>query len=290
MAVIATGFFDGVHLGHREVIDTLVSSARQRGEEAIVITFAQHPRAVLQQDASSLRFLNSPEEKVSLLKAAGVDRVEVLPFSREFAKMSAEEYLREVVIKTYAASLLVLGYDNRLGSDKLLPAQLRPLAESLGLEVKIVEPESFGEGVLISSTKIRETLAQGDVEAAAAMLGYEYSLHGPVVSGKQLGRTIGFPTANMMMYEPLKLIPARAAYLTEVEILGRRYYGMTNVADVIETHIFDFDEFIYGLDIKVIFKKRLRGGKRFSSVDELKAQLTIDAESCRALCEDLPRL
>lgn len=283
MAVIATGFFDGVHLGHREVINNLVSSARQRGEEAIVITFAQHPRAVLQQDARTLRFLSSTDEKVRLLKEAGVDRVEILEFSRNFAAMSARDYLSEVVIGRFAATCLVLGYDNRLGSDKQTPDQIVPMARELGLEVVVVPAGSAESGVVVSSTKIRETLSRGDVEAAAAMLGYDYSVCGPVVSGKQLGRTIGFPTANMMLYEPLKLIPAKGVYLTEVEVLGGRYHGMTNVGDIIETHIFDFSEDIYGLDLKVIFKKRLRDGKRFSSVDELKSQLIIDEESCRVL-------
>jgi len=283
MAVIATGFFDGVHLGHREVINNLVSSARQRGEEAIVITFAQHPRAVLQQDARTLRFLCSTDEKVRLLKEAGVDRVEILEFSRNFAAMSARDYLSEVVIGRFAATCLVLGYDNRLGSDKQTPDQIVPMARELGLEVVVVPAGSAESGVVVSSTKIREALSRGDVEAAAAMLGYDYSVCGPVVSGKQLGRTIGFPTANMMLYEPLKLIPAKGVYLTEVEVLGGRYYGMTNVGDIIETHIFDFSEDIYGLDLKVIFKKRLRDGKRFSSVDELKSQLIIDEESCRVL-------
>ena len=290
MAVIATGFFDGVHLGHREVIDTLVSLSRSRGEEAIVITFAQHPRAVLQQDACMLRYLSSYPDKIQLLKTAGADRVEVLDFTRQFASMSAQEYLSEVVIDRFAASCLVLGYDNRLGYDKLTPEQIKPLAESLGLEVVIVPPASLQDGTVISSTKIREALSAGDVERAALMLGYEYSVSGPVVSGKQLGRTIGFPTANMLLYEPLKMIPAKAVYFTEVQTLGRRFYGMTNVGDIIETHIFNFCEDIYGLDIKVQFKKRLRDGKRFNSIDELRSQLSIDAESCRVLCEGLSSL
>lgn len=290
MAVIATGFFDGVHHGHREVIDTLVSLSRERGEEAIVITFSQHPRAVLQQDARILRYLSSAQEKMNLLCSAGADRVEVLDFSKQFARMSAREYIAELLIGRFSASCLVLGYDNRLGSDKLNPDQIKPLAEEMGLEVIVVEPAKLPDGTVISSTKIREALCLADVERAAQMLGYEYSLCGPVVSGKQLGRTIGFPTANMLLYEPLKLIPAKAVYFTEVEVLGKRFYGMTNVGDIIETHIFDFNEDIYGLDIRVQFKKRLREGKRFNSIDELKSQLSIDAEFCRELCEDLPCL
>ena len=283
MAVIATGFFDGVHLGHREVINTLVSLSRKKGEEAIVITFAQHPRAVLQQDASILRYLSSPAEKLELLRSAGADRVEILEFSRQFASLTAREYIQEVMVTRFGASCLVLGYDNRLGCDKLSPEEIKPLAEELGLEVVIVPPARLHDGTVISSTKIREALSLGDVERASLMLGYEYSICGPVVSGKQLGRTIGFPTANMLLYEPLKLVPHKAVYFTEIETLGKRYYGMTNVGNVIETHIFDFSEDIYSLDIRVQFKKRLREGKRFNSIDELKYQLSIDEESCRVL-------
>lgn len=340
MAVVATGFFDGVHLGHRQVIQTLVSSARQRGEEAIVVTFAQHPRAVLQQDARILRLLNSPQEKEALLRALGVDRVETLSFDRSFARLTAEEYLRTVLCDRLGATLLVLGYDNRLGSDCLGPDALRPLAESLGLEVTIVPPTSaakqfgssplktsgvagplpltmppdkdkspwkgaqgvegqasllarfsgataetadFAAEVVISSTKIRACLEEGRVEDAAAMLGYPYGLRGVVVSGKQLGRELGFPTANLRLYDPMKLVPAKGVYLTEVEVLGGHYWGMTNVGDVIETNIFDFNEDIYGLDLSIRFRRHLRAMRSFDSLDALSAQLAADRDTCRAL-------
>lgn len=291
MAIVATGFFDGVHLGHRQVISALVSSARERGEEAIVVTFATHPRAVLQQDARTLRLLSSPAEKVAMLEALGVDRVEVLDFTRDFAAMTAEEYLVDIVRDRFGGTAVLLGYDNRLGSDQLDPPQIRQLAGRLGMDVIVVPPASLGGGELIvSSTKIRADLSEGRVEDAAAMLGYEYPVSGVVVGGKQLGRTIGFPTANMQLYEPLKMIPQRGVYLSEVETVGRRFYGMTNVGDIIETNIFGFSEDIYGLDITVKFKKRLRDGKRLNSVDELKAQLTCDRALCQELCADLPRL
>ena len=288
MAVVATGFFDGVHLGHRRVISALVSSARERAEEAIVVTFATHPRAVLQQDARTLRLLSSPAEKAAMLKSLGVDRVEVLDFTRDFSRMKAEEYLRD--IDRLGGTAVLLGYDNRLGSDQLSPEQLRPLAGRLGMDVVIVPPARLDGDIIGSSTKIRAALSEGRVGDAAAMLGYEYPVSGVVVSGKQLGRKIGFPTANMQLYEPLKLIPGRGVYLSEVETLGRRFYGMTNVGDIIETNIFDFSEDIYGLDITVKFKKRLRDGKRLNSIEELKAQLTCDEALCRELCAGLPRL
>lgn len=290
MAVVATGFFDGVHLGHRRVISALVSSARERAEEAIVVTFATHPRAVLQQDARTLRLLSSPAEKAAMLKSLGVDRVEVLDFTRDFSRMKAEEYLQDIVRDRLGGTAVLLGYDNRLGSDQLSPEQLRPLAGRLGMDVVIVPPERLDNDIIVSSTKIRAALSEGRVGDAAAMLGYEYPVSGVVVSGKQLGRKIGFPTANMQLYEPLKLIPGRGVYLSEVETLGRRFYGMTNVGDIIETNIFDFSEDIYGLDITVKFKKRLRDGKRLNSIEELKAQLTCDEALCRELCAGLPRL
>ncbi len=332
MAVVATGFFDGVHLGHRQVIQTLVSSARQRGEEAIVVTFAQHPRAVLQQDARILRLLNSPQEKEALLRALGVDRVETLSFDRSFARLTAEEYLRTVLRDRLGATLLVLGYDNRLGSDCLTPESIRPVAESLGLEVAVVPPTSAaklavaavapenratlgivrgrgpssdGRGpaqpdvfrgelpnclaaeVVISSTKIREALKEGRVEDAEAMLGYAYGLRGIVVSGKQLGRELGFPTANLRLYDPMKLVPAKGVYLTEVEVLGGHYWGMTNVGDIIETNIFDFSEDIYGLDLSIRFRRHLRAMRSFDSLAALSAQLAADRDACRELIAGL---
>ena len=282
MAVVATGFFDGVHLGHRQVIQTLVSSARERGEEAIVVTFAQHPRAVLQQDARTLRLLNSPQEKEAQLRALGVDRVETLPFDRNFARLTAEEYLRTVLRDRLGATLLILGYDNRVGSDMLGPAALQPLAERLGMAVEVVPASSAGD-IVISSTKIRKSLEEGRVEDAEAMLGYPYRLRGVVVSGKQLGRTIGFPTANLRLYDPMKLIPARGVYLTEVEVLGGHWWGMTNVGDIIETHIFDFNEDIYGLDLEIRFRRWLRPMRPMENLDALKAQLAADEAACRAI-------
>lgn len=282
MAVVATGFFDGVHLGHRRVVEALVSSARERGEEAIAVTFAHHPRAVLQQDARELRLLTSAGEKEAMLYALGVDRVETLPFDRAFARLTAERYIREVLRDRLGATALVLGYDNRLGSDRLDPSALKPLAEGLGLAVEVV-PASTACNTIVSSSKIRKALEEGRVEDAEMMLGYAYGLRGVVVGGKQLGRTIGFPTANLRLYDPLKLTPARGVYLTEVEILGRHHWGMTNVGDIIETHIFDFDEDIYGLDLAIRFRRYLRPMRTMDGLDALKTQLAADEARCREI-------
>ena len=355
MAVVATGFFDGVHLGHRLVIDTLLRAARERGEQSVIVTFWPHPRTVLQKDARELRLLSSLHEKRAMLSELGVDRVEVVPFSREFRSMTAEQYLRDFVMDRLGGTAVVLGYDNRMGSDGLRHDAIVPLALSLGLDViecgavipsggvpprktscsagplpsadgplpltmprvarfseedpsgtrihnsNIAEggtdfqtptPQTPPEGA-ISSTKIRAALQRGEVEAAEAMLGYRYGLHGVVVAGNRLGRTLGYPTANMQLYEPLKLVPANGVYLVEVETLGRQFFGMTNIGvrptvsgagvRTIETHIFDFDELIYGLDIKLRFIARIREERRFDSLDGLKSQLAADEALCRIL-------
>lgn len=276
MAVITTGFFDGVHLGHRSLIENLVQCAREHSEPSIVTTFWPHPRMVLQKDAMGLRLLSTMQEKERRLKVLGVDRIEVLPFTRQFASLTAEQYLREILNTKNAGSKLVLGYDNRIGSDQISPQETVKLALSMGIEAVLCEP--YGD---ISSTKIRNALLEGRVEFANECLGYGYSLRGVVVGGKQLGRTIGYPTANMQRYDPLKLVPAAGAYLTKVRVLGREFYGMTNIGTVIETHIFDFDEDIYGLDIELTFEAFIREEMNFSSVGELKKQLEKDEMSAK---------
>lgn len=273
MAVVSTGFFDGVHTGHRRVIETLVRTAERLGDESLVLTFWPHPRIMLQKDAAELRLLSSLEEKIAMLKALGVDRVEVIPFTREFASMDGRAYLRDIVRDGFGAKALVLGYDNRIGSDMLSPELVKVLASELGMEMRIVPKEGDA-----SSTRIRAALSACDVENANRMLGYSYPLSGTIVSGKRLGRTIGFPTANMLLNDPLKQIPGRGVYFTRVTVMGRTYPGMTNVGDIIETHILGFNEDIYGMDLSLEFISYLRGMKTFKGLPELKEQLQLDKE------------
>ena len=289
--VIATGFFDGVHLGHRFVIDRLVRAARDRGDESMVVTFWPHPRNVLQDDARNLRLLTSLQEKTGILKSLGVDHVEVLPFTRAFSRLTTEEYFKEYVIGRFGGKAVLIGYDNRVGSDLLSPDQIEEVAVESGLDVIRTDSISVPGGIVVSSTKIREALSSGDVEAAAGMLGYDYSLFGVVVAGNRLGHTIGIPTANMRLYEPLKLLPGNGVYSVEVESLGRRFRGMCNIGTrptvnagkdtTVETNIFDFDEDIYGLDIKVTFLKKIRDERCFGSLEALKAQLELDRRTCQ---------
>ena len=288
--VVATGFFDGVHLGHRLVIEQLVEAAAVRGDESMVMTFWPHPRNVLQKEARSLRLLTALHEKKDLLLDMGVDRVEVMPFTKDFSRMTTREYLRELMDR-FDAKAVLIGYDNRMGCDADGADQVAAVAHDLGLEVIRTQMVPSEQGYAVSSTKIRERLEAGDVRAASAMLGYDYTLHGVVVAGNRLGRTIGFPTANMQMYEPLKQVPGNGVYFVKVETLGRNLYGMCNVGcrptvssgnhRTIETHIFDFSEDIYGLDIKVTFIEKLRDEVRFESLEALRSQLEKDKETLK---------
>ncbi len=319
VAVVTTGFFDGVHLGHRHVLETVVSAARERGEEAIVVTFWPHPRTVLQQDAREFRLLTSLEEKKALLAEAGIDRVEVLPFTREFAALKAEEYL-QLLRTRFAATLIVMGYDNHIGSDRKTAKELCDVdvlkvdalenyflqgfaknqfssahsePSSCHSEHSYCHSERSEESPgTISSTKIRLALEEGRIQEANEMLGYSYVLYGVVVAGNRMGRTIGFPTANMHLYEPLKLVPGNGVYDVEVEVLGAKYKGMCNIGTrptvggttrTIETHILDFEQDIYGLPMRLRFLRRIRDERKFPSLEALRAQLLEDRQQIRNL-------
>ena len=295
MAVVATGFFDGVHLGHRAVIRQLVGAAAERGVDSAVVTFSPHPRAVLQKDASHLRLLTSFDEKKALLLSLGVSRVEVIPFTREFAALTAEQYISDWLVGRFGCTAMVVGYDNRVGSDGADSAAVRSIAGRLGVD--LIPCTALGD---ISSTKIRAALSAGNVEGASEMLGYDYFLNGAVVSGNRIGRTLGFPTANMQLYEPLKLVPGNGVYLVRAELPadGRVFHGMCNIGSrptvnlgtgvTIETNIFGFDEDIYGLPLRISFLRRLRGETRFSSTAALRDQLILDRAECHRLLLNIP--
>lgn len=237
-----------------------------------------------------MRLLTTLQEKKRMLQELGVDHVEVLPFTKDFSAMTTQEYLR-MLMERFGAKTILLGYDNRVGSDAMDSDQVAGTAGDLGLEVIRTAMVPSEQGYAVSSTKIRNLLEAGDVRGAASMLGYEYSLHGVVVAGNRVGRTLGFPTANMQLYEPLKLVPGNGVYFVKVETVGKSLFGMCNIghrptvsagnARTIETNIFGFDEDIYGLDIRVTFLRKIRDEVRFASLDELKAQLSRDRDSCQ---------
>lgn len=294
MVVAATGFFDGVHLGHRIILDKVRSVAREKGVESAAVTFWPHPRSVLQQDADRLRLLTSLEEKKSLIMACGIDRVIVLPFDREFSSLSAEEFIRRYLVERLGVSGLILGYDHRFGHGAARDVSvLADVVRKCGVEPVICDRYVMPDGTPVSSTAVRKALDGCQVERAAEMLGYGYSLSGVVVSGNRIGRTLGFPTANMELYDPLKVVPGNGVYQVEVKVCGDSYRGVCNIgvrptvgsggARVIETHILDFNEDIYGLDIQITFRRYIRPERKFGSLEELKARLHQDILTVNSL-------
>lgn len=292
MIVAATGFFDGVHSGHRMVIDKAVEMAREGNGKSLIVTFWPHPRNVLQLDADKLRLLTSLEEKRQRCLALGVDDFVVLPFSREFSNLTASEFLSRFLVGKYGVTHLVLGYDHHLGSDDVRDVEQRDrIVRQCGIVPVPVSDSVSATGRAVSSTMIRSILAGGDVVLGGSLLGYRYALDGVVVAGNKIGRTLGFPTANLSLYEPLKLIPAGGVYVVKVSVLGRSFLGICNIGtrptladgrgQIVETHILDFDEEIYGLDLRIEFICRLRDEQKFDSLDDLKKQLRKDVASAR---------
>lgn len=290
MVVATTGFFDGVHKGHLSVIEKVSTLAKERGGKSVVVTFWPHPRAVLQQDAARFRLLTSLDEKRELLTGYGIDEVVVLEFDKQFARQTTREFFRDYLVKRIGVSVLVAGYDHRVGSDPdQTQNEMFEIARLEGITpVRVDEFRTADVDSKVSSTKIRELISEGSIVSANRLLGYRYGLSGAVVEGRRIGRTLGFPTANMRLYEPLKLLPGDGVYAVWAGYGGRIFRGITNIGTrptiangnerTIETHILDFDEDIYGLTLKIELVAKMRNETRFASVEELIRQLKLDRE------------
>lgn len=285
--VATIGFFDGVHLGHKHIIDDVLAVARESEMESMVITFSRHPRLVV---GSSFvpELLNTTDEKISLIKKAGIDHCVVLDFDSEMAKMTAHDFMKTILRDKYGVGKLVIGYDNRFGHNRQEGFDdYQAYGKELGIEV-IQCNELTEDGRHVSSSVIRKKIAAGDIEEANSLLGYEYRLSGIVTEGTHVGRSLGFPTANLNPAAIGKLIPACGVYATIVETSdGERHASMTNIGcrptfggetTTIETNIFDFSRNIYGETIAVEFIKRIRTEQRFDSGQQLEQQLKNDKE------------
>jgi len=293
--VATVGVFDGVHLGHMEIIYHLVNSAREKQCEAVVVTFEPHPRLVL-ATAGEVKLLQTLEEKLRRFELAGVDAVLVIPFDLDFANISPEEFIESILVNSVKVSHVITGYDHffgqaRQGNYDLLSV----LGSKYNFSVSELPQVAIGD-YAISSSAIRSALLDGDVAKAAKMLGYFYKFNGLVVKGNKIGRNIGYPTANLEPESKFKLIPAQGVYASLVSVHGLVYKGMTNIGFrptidaehlTIETNIFDFEEDIYGMDIELSFVERIRNEKKFASLGDLQLQLAEDGKMALRLLGSL---
>lgn len=291
--IVTIGTFDGVHLGHMSIIKRLQELSQEKNGESVILTFYPHPRMVLHPDDHDLQLLNTPEEKAKLLEQAGINHLMVYPFSEEFSRITAYDYVRNLLVTGIRADTVVVGHDHRYGRNREGDFNtLLEWSEMLNFNVEEISAKEIDE-VNISSTKIRQSLLKGDIETANAFLGYNYQLCGKVVTGARLGNTIGFPTANILVNYPYKLIPAKGVYAVRVKSGEKTFNGVTNIGVrptvdnngkiSIETHIFDFNNDIYDTTITIEFIARLREEKKFGSIDELKNQIAMDIQKAKEL-------
>ncbi len=291
-AVVTSGTFDGVHRGHQTILARLTEVARASGGESVLITYWPHPRTVLSNDSMDLKLLTTLDEKIDLLEQAGVDHLVVIPFTRAFSELSSAEYIRQVLIDKIGTRKLVIGYDHRFGRDREGGFDyIRAHQNEYGFGVEEI-PRQDIEAVGVSSSRIRAALDAGQIDIANRLLGRPYSLSGTVVKGRQLGRTIGFPTANLQIDDPVKLIPANGVYAVDVLYAGQKFSGMLNIGfrptvagthQTIETYIFDFDKDIYGEHLTLQFRAFLRPEQKFDGLSALVSQLKQDEAAARKL-------
>ena len=287
--VLTIGTFDGVHLGHQKIIERVVTTARQEGLLATIFTFFPHPRMVVQHD-KSLKLIHTLEEKKQLLQRLGVDLLVVQPFNEAFAQLTAEEFVSTILVQHLNVKKVIIGYDHRFGRNRTANiSDMRLFGEKYGFAVEEISVQEVDE-VSVSSTKIREALNKGDVTTAEHYLGAPYSLTGTVVHGLKLGRTLGYPTANIQVTEDYKLIPKDGVYAVYSYIGERKVYGMMSIGKnptiegkgaSIEVYFFDFNGDLYDRELTIYFVKYLREERKFSSVALLKKQLQDDETTAR---------
>jgi riboflavin kinase/FMN adenylyltransferase len=285
---VTIGTFDGVHYGHKVIINKLLIAAKNINGESVLLTFFPHPRMVLYPDDNELRLLNTIAERIEMLEKTGIDHLIIHPFSKEFSRLSSTEFVRDLLVNKLNVSTLVIGFDHHFGRNREGSFEnLIELAPLYGFKVEKIQAQDIQQ-VNISSTKIRISLISGEINAANQFLGYNYFLKGKVVDGNQMGRKIGFPTANLKIDEWYKLIPAKGVYAVKVKINDILYNGMLNIGlrptingndETIEVNIFNFDEEIYNKNIFIKFYERIRDEQKFDSLSDLKSQLIADKKN-----------
>lgn len=295
-AVVTSGTFDGVHLGHQKILERLIQVTRQIKGQSVVITYWPHPRLVLHPETKNLHLLSTIEERIEQLAAFGVDYLLIIPFTREFANWDSDQFIHNILINTIHTRKLVIGYDHRFGKNRSGSFEyLQEHASELGFEVEEI-PRQDVDNITVSSTKIRQALEAGEIKTANTYLGRFYSLPGTVIQGKQLGRTIGYPTANLDVADRHKLIPAQGIYAVKIKIGENLLGGMLSIGtnptvggttQTIEVNIFNFNQDIYGHEITLLFVDRIRDEENFASLELLITQLHHDKEAAMQILSTL---
>jgi riboflavin kinase/FMN adenylyltransferase len=290
-AAITIGTFDGVHIGHRKILERLINDAKKTGLQSTVLTFFPHPRMVLQKD-TEIKLLNTIQEKIKILELIGLDCLIIQPFTLEFSRLSATEFVRDILVNKLKSKKIIIGYDHRFGRNRNANIQdLMAFGTALNFEVEEIAAEEIND-VSVSSTKIRNALINGDIKTANEYLGYNYMLTGDVKKGKGLGRKLNFPTANLFIEEEYKLIPKNGVYVVKSFLNEKLFYGMMNIgfnptvggsSKNIEIHFFNFKADLYGQNIQIDILERIRDEHKFNSLEELKLQLAKDKETSMAI-------
>ena len=294
-AVVTIGTFDGVHLGHQAIFNKMKALAKSIGGQTVVVTFSPHPRQVLNIDSSHLRFITSPEEKLHKFEEFGIDNVVIINFTKEFSRTPSEVFVKDYIIDNIHPAYIVVGYDHHFGKNRMGDfGLLNDLMKKYNFKVERIAAQDV-ENIAISSTKIRNALAQGNVKNANRLLGYAYTVTAEVVVGNKIGRTLGFPTANLELPKEYMLIGNRGVYACLVDYDGTTYKAMANIGlrptigdrsednPIIEVNLFDFDGDLYGKQLCVHFVDRIRDEVKFDGLDELKAQLQQDREKAKEI-------
>lgn len=277
-AVVTLGTFDGVHIGHRKILSRLKASAKAIGGESVLVTFHPHPRLVLFPEGNSLRLLQTMEEKIRILDAYGINKLLIVPFTKEFSRTPPRVFIEEILVNTVKAQKIIIGYDHRFGKNREGGIEkLRDYANQFKYLVEEIPAQAINDAN-VSSTKIRNALQEGDIETANRYLGYEYEFSGVVVHGEKLGRKLGYPTANIQIDDPLKLCPANGVYFVRFHVRSKAHYGMMNIGTKptvgtfgigAEVYVFDFDDDIYDEYVRVEILEYLREEKKFDSLETL---------------------
>ena len=284
--IITLGTYDGVHIGHKKILERVLQNTNDEQYESLVLTFFPHPRMVLQGD-SDIKLLNTINEKIDLLQEIGIENLVIHPFDETFSRLTAEEFVKTILVDRLNIQKIIIGYDHRFGRNRTANIDdLINYGEQYGFEVEQISVQEINE-ISVSSTKIRQALLEGNVALANDYLGYDYFITGTVIQGKQLGRTINFPTANLAIQENYKLIPQNGVYIVKSSIDNKLVYGMMNIGfnptvngqnRSIEVHYFDFDADLYSKEIRVSILHRIRSEQKFPTFDLLKAQLEKDKQ------------